>query len=84
MLESVEPVEIFYKFIFLGICELNDIAGRKLMWIIYNGFNEISGLNAVDLSNIAIKQKFLPFYLDNELFWILNFNDSTQISSSFW
>jgi hypothetical protein len=84
MLESVEPVEIFHQFIFFGLCELNDIASRKLIWIIYNRFIDISGLNAIDLGYISIKQNFLPFYLDDELFQIFNFHDSTQISSSSW
>ena len=84
MLESVEPVIIFHQFNFFGHCQLNDIASRKLIWIIYNRFIDISGLNAIDLGYISIKQNFLPFYLDDELFQIFNFHDSTQISSSSW
>ena len=56
----------------------------ELIWIIYNPFIDISILIAIDRGYITIKQNFLTIYLDDELFKVLNFHDSTHISSSSW
>ena len=86
MFQRIEPVEIFHQFLFLFFFEGDDIALRKFIRVILDGFVDISRLHPIKFGDVSIEDN-LRIAKDNDftldLFYLLVLSHENKDSTFF-